>query len=75
MVFKSKRQREIVTTLKMVVIEIAELRREGRYEEADKIETIYNAWLDDSRRNWLQGYLIGLICASIITNVILMIIN
>ena len=73
--FKSKRQRENITKLKMVVIEIAKLRSEGRYEEADKLETIYNAWLDDSRRNWLQGYLIGLICASIITNVILMIIN
>ena len=75
MLLKSKRQREIDAKLKMAVIEIAELRSEGRYEEADKLETIYNAWLDDSRRNWLQGYLIGLICASIITNVILMIIN
>ena len=73
--FKTKRQREIDTKLEMVFIEIAKLRREGRYEEADKLETIYNAWLDNSRRNWLQGYLIGLICASIITNVILMIIN
>ena len=75
MLFKSKRQREIVTKLKMVVVEIAELRSEGRCEEADKLETIYNAWLDDSRRNWLRGYLIGLICAALITNVILMLIN
>ena len=75
MLFKSKRQREIVTTLKMVVIEIAELRSEGRYEEAAKLETFLLTWSDDSRRNWLRGYLIGLICAAIITNVILMIIN
>ena len=75
MLLKSKRQREIDTKLKMAVIEIAELRSEGRYEEADKLETILITWSDDRRRNWLRGYLIGLICASLITNVILMIIN
>lgn len=71
MLFKSKRQREIDTKLKMVVIEIAELRSEGSYEEADKLETILITWSDDSRRNWLRGYLIGLICASVTINVIL----
>ena len=75
MLFKTKRQREIDTKLEMVVIEIAELRIEGRYEEAAKLETFLLTWSDDSRRNWLRGYLIGLICASLITNVILMLIN
>ena len=75
MLLKSKRQREINAKLKMVVIEIAKLRSEGRYEEAAKLETILLTWSDDSRRNWLRGYLIGLICAALTTNVILMIIN
>ena len=73
--FKTKIEREIDTKLKMVVLEIAELRSEGSYEEAAKLETILLTWSDDSRRNWLRGYLIGLICASLTTNVILMIIN
>ena len=73
MLFKSKRQREIDTKLKMVVIEIAELKSECRYEEADKLETIFNTWLDDCRRNWLRGYFIGLVCAALLTNVIFMI--
>ena len=75
MLFKSKRQREIDAKLKMVVIEIAELRSEGSYEEAAKLETFLLTWSDDSRRNWLRGYLIGLICAALTTNVILMILN
>ena len=70
MLFKSKRQREIDTKLEMVVIEIAELRSEGRHEEAAKLETFLLTWLEDRGRNWLRGYLIGLICAALITNVI-----
>ena len=73
--FKTKIEREIDTTLETVFIEIAKLRSEGRYEEAAKLETILLTWSDDSRRNWLRGYLIGLICAALTTNVILMIIN
>ena len=74
MKFKTKKQREIDTKLEMVFIEIAKLRSEGRYDEAEKLESIYYTWLEDRGRNWMQGFTIALICAALITNVILMIV-
>ena len=73
MLIKSKRQREIDAKLKMVVIEIAELRSEGRYDEAEALESIFYTWLEDRGRSWMQGFTIALIGAAVITNVILMI--
>ena len=71
--FKTKKQREIDTKLEMVFIEIAKLRSEGRYDEAEELESIYYTWLEDRSRSWMQGYTIALIGAALITNVILMI--
>ena len=72
--FKTKIQREIDTKIKeMVFIEIAELRSEGRYDEAEALEFVYYTWSDDRGRNWMQGFTIALIGAAVITIVILMI--
>ena len=71
--FKTKRQREIDTKLETVFIEIAKLRSEGRYDEAEALESVYYTWLEDRGRNWMQGFTIALIGAAVITNVILMI--
>ena len=71
--FKTKRQREIDTKLETVFIEIARLRSEGRYDEAEALESIFYTWLEDRGRSWMQGFTIALIGAAIITNVILMI--
>ena len=71
--FKTKRQREIDTKLETVFIEIAKLRSEGRYDEAEALESIFYTWLEDRGRSWMQGFTIALIGAAIITNVILMI--
>ena len=71
--FKTKRQREIDTKLETVFIEIAKLRSEGRYDEAEALESIFYTWLEDRGRNWMQGFTIALIGAAVITNVILMI--
>ena len=74
MLFKSKRQREIDTKIKeRVFIEIAKLRSEGRYDEAEALEFVYYTWSDDRGRNWMQGFTIALIGAAVITIVILMI--
>ena len=82
MLFKSKRQREIDKKIKreidtkikeMVFIEIAKLRSEGRYDEAESLESVYYTWSEDRGRNWMQGFTIALIGAAVITNVILMI--
>ena len=71
--FKTKRQREIDTKLETVFIEIAKLRSEGRYDEAEALESIFYTWLEDRGRSWIQGFTIALIGAAVITNVILMI--
>ena len=71
--FKTKKQREIDTKLETVFIEIAKLRSEGRYDEAEALESIFYTWLEDRGRSWMQGFTIALIGAAIITNVILMI--
>ena len=71
--FKTKRQREIDTKLETVFIEIAKLRSEGRYDEAEALEFVYYTWSDDRGRNWMQGFTIALIGAAVITIVILMI--
>ena len=69
--FKTKIQREIDTKIKeMVFIEIAELRSEGRYDEAEALESVYYIWSDDRGRNWMQGFTIVLIGAAVITIVI-----
>ena len=80
--FKTKRQREIDKKIKEeidkkikeeIFIEIAKLRSEGRYDEAEALESVYYTWLEDRGRNWMQGFTIALIGAAVITNVILMI--